>query len=163
MKSQVLHTVWCHISCEAAGEFWHWSLSGVKGLTNQKTHQACGSPIHHNYNMLPAVIKWDIMSAPIECYECRLNNLKCESVTMHFELGHFSPRARTEQEQPNLTGFDWNFLLPNAWKYLFLLRCGLGSSWRWHLSMCTMDGEWLWISVIWSSRPLVLDCSCNVS
>ena len=33
MKSQVLHTVWCHISCEAAGEFWHWSLSGVKGLT----------------------------------------------------------------------------------------------------------------------------------
>ena len=33
MKSQVLHTVWCHISCEIAGEFWHWSLSGVKGLT----------------------------------------------------------------------------------------------------------------------------------
>ena len=32
MKSQVLHTVWCHISCEAAGEFWHWSLLGVKGL-----------------------------------------------------------------------------------------------------------------------------------
>ena len=32
MKSQVLHTVWCHISCEAAGEIWHWSLSGVKGL-----------------------------------------------------------------------------------------------------------------------------------
>ena len=22
----------CHISCEVAGEFWHWSLSGVKGL-----------------------------------------------------------------------------------------------------------------------------------
>ena len=33
MKSQVLLTVWRHISCEAAGEFWHWSLSGVKGLT----------------------------------------------------------------------------------------------------------------------------------
>ena len=25
--------MWCHISCEAAGEFWHWSLSGVKGLS----------------------------------------------------------------------------------------------------------------------------------
>ena len=25
--------LWCHISCDAAGEFWHWSLSGVKGLT----------------------------------------------------------------------------------------------------------------------------------
>ena len=32
MQSQVLLTVWCHISCEVAGEFWHWSLSGVKGL-----------------------------------------------------------------------------------------------------------------------------------
>ena len=32
MKSQVLHTVWRNISCEAAREIWHWSLSGVKGL-----------------------------------------------------------------------------------------------------------------------------------
>ena len=27
MKSQVLHTVWCYISGEAAGEIWHWSPS----------------------------------------------------------------------------------------------------------------------------------------
>ena len=33
MKSQVLHTVWCNIPVEAAGEIWHWSLLGVKGLT----------------------------------------------------------------------------------------------------------------------------------
>ena len=32
MKSQVLHTVWCNISGEAAGEVWTWSLLGVKGL-----------------------------------------------------------------------------------------------------------------------------------
>ena len=32
MKSQVLYTVWCNISGEAAGEIWHWSLLGVKGL-----------------------------------------------------------------------------------------------------------------------------------
>ena len=32
MKSQVLHTVWCYISSEAAGEIWHWSFLGVKGL-----------------------------------------------------------------------------------------------------------------------------------
>ena len=32
MKSQVLHTVGCTISAEAAGEIWHWSLLGVKGL-----------------------------------------------------------------------------------------------------------------------------------
>ena len=31
MKSQVLHTAWCHISGEAAGEIWTWSLLGVKG------------------------------------------------------------------------------------------------------------------------------------
>ena len=32
MKSQVPHTMWCNITGEAAGEVWHWSLSGVKGL-----------------------------------------------------------------------------------------------------------------------------------
>ena len=32
MKSQVLHTVWCSISGEAAGEIWNWALLGVKGL-----------------------------------------------------------------------------------------------------------------------------------
>ena len=38
MKSQVLHTVWCHISCKAAGEFWHWSLLGVKGLMSKEQY-----------------------------------------------------------------------------------------------------------------------------
>ena len=33
MKSQVLHTVWCHISGVAAGEIWTWSLLGVKRLS----------------------------------------------------------------------------------------------------------------------------------
>ena len=32
MKSQVLSTVWCNISGEAAGKIWNWSLLGVKGL-----------------------------------------------------------------------------------------------------------------------------------
>ena len=32
MKREVLHTVWCNISGEAAGEIWHWSLLRVKGL-----------------------------------------------------------------------------------------------------------------------------------
>ena len=36
MKSQVLHTVWAYISGEAAGEIWHWSLSGVTGLRRVK-------------------------------------------------------------------------------------------------------------------------------
>ena len=36
MKSQVLHTVWCNISGEAAGTIWHWSLLGVKGLNVAK-------------------------------------------------------------------------------------------------------------------------------
>ena len=37
MKSQGLHTVWCNISGEAAGEIWEWSLVGVKGLRNWST------------------------------------------------------------------------------------------------------------------------------
>ena len=32
MESRVLHTVWCKISGEAAGEIRNWSLLGVKGL-----------------------------------------------------------------------------------------------------------------------------------
>ena len=32
MESQVLHTVWCNIAGEAAGEIWNWSFLGVKGL-----------------------------------------------------------------------------------------------------------------------------------
>ena len=32
MKSQVLHTVWCDISGEDAGEIWDWSFLGVTGL-----------------------------------------------------------------------------------------------------------------------------------
>ena len=38
MKSQVLHTVWHSISGEAAGEIWHWSLSGVKGLIQSENY-----------------------------------------------------------------------------------------------------------------------------
>ena len=34
MKNQALLTVWCNISDGAGGEIWHWSLSGVKGLTH---------------------------------------------------------------------------------------------------------------------------------
>ena len=40
MKSQVLHTVWCNISGEAAGEIWNWSLLGVKGLRAAPTAHA---------------------------------------------------------------------------------------------------------------------------
>ena len=37
MKSQVLHTVWCNIFNETAGEIWSWSLLGVKGLNDFST------------------------------------------------------------------------------------------------------------------------------
>ena len=41
MKSQALLTVWCNISGGAGGEIWHWSLSGVKGLTSLSTDSDC--------------------------------------------------------------------------------------------------------------------------
>ena len=43
MKSQVLHTVWCNITGEAAGEIWTWSLLGVKGLRNMNCCFARGA------------------------------------------------------------------------------------------------------------------------
>ena len=39
MKSQVLHSVWCNISGEAAGEIWTWPLLGVKELNIEKYKQ----------------------------------------------------------------------------------------------------------------------------
>ena len=38
MKSQVLHTVWCNIFGEAAGEIWNWSLfERVKSYNSSDT------------------------------------------------------------------------------------------------------------------------------
>ena len=43
MKSHVLHTVWCNITGEAAGEIWTWSLLGRKrpapSVPNEKQQQ----------------------------------------------------------------------------------------------------------------------------
>ena len=44
MESQVLHTVWCNIAGEAAGEIWNWSFLGVKGLnigSNYSIYKTC--------------------------------------------------------------------------------------------------------------------------
>ena len=43
MKSQVLHTVGCYISSEAAGEIWHWSLFGVGSERVKVLRGAVGS------------------------------------------------------------------------------------------------------------------------
>ena len=40
VKTQVLHTVLCYISGEAAGEIWNWSLLGVKGLSTCANYQS---------------------------------------------------------------------------------------------------------------------------
>ena len=45
MKSQVLYTMWCHISCEAA-----WSLSGVKGLNLSKLPYHTGSEMGYIFS-----------------------------------------------------------------------------------------------------------------
>ena len=40
LKSQLLYTVWCYISGEAAGEIWHWSLLEVKGFKELALHMS---------------------------------------------------------------------------------------------------------------------------
>ena len=82
MENQVLHTVWCYIPGEAAGEIWNWSLLGVKGLSQTSLRllklQVCCAlvscslplsllglinlkfPLHHNHKYLPHSMKnWE--------------------------------------------------------------------------------------------------------
>ena len=42
MESQVLHIEWCNISAKAAGEIWHGSLLGVKGLMGTDSGKSIG-------------------------------------------------------------------------------------------------------------------------
>ena len=60
MKSQVLLTVWCNISGEAAGEIWHWSLSGVKGLnwTHFSSIERRSNQIHSRPHFQQYVLIW---------------------------------------------------------------------------------------------------------
>ena len=67
MKSELLHTVWCHISCEAAGEFWHWSPSGVKGLRNFLWGDACSS--FAGWRLFVCLI--DIVGVLVFIHECQ--------------------------------------------------------------------------------------------
>ena len=67
MKSQVLLTVWCHISCEAAGEFWHWSLSGVKGLSRVNFTSSCLSFVQY-------FVQYGYFNSPVKL--SRLENTK---------------------------------------------------------------------------------------
>ena len=67
MKSHVLLTVWCNISGEAAGEIWHWSLSGVKGL-------------------LFSYMWWDPWWEPRPSHKCILKNNTQEKGRSHQHL-----------------------------------------------------------------------------
>ena len=83
MQSQVLHTVWCQISCEVAGEFWHWSLSGVKGLTtmpvlfcssrssssSSETSEEEESEGREDSEENPSKAKWSLVCATAEEWE----------------------------------------------------------------------------------------------
>ena len=64
MKSQVLQTAWCNISGEAAGEFWSWSLLGVKGLRKRKlTDDECGNVLHTCFCFLSFLLFFCSVSA----------------------------------------------------------------------------------------------------
>ena len=71
MKSQVLHTVWCNISGEVGGEIWHWSLSGVKGLTEGKQVfrrlQLPQNSMYHHDNVTSHIIFLIWAACKIKC------------------------------------------------------------------------------------------------
>ena len=80
MKNHVLHTVWCYISGEAAGEIWNWSLLGVKGLNLVKP------------NLFPAGWAW--LSTILTCLL-----IFC---SLHFQDGFAAPEeeAAIDDEAP---------------------------------------------------------------
>ena len=57
MKRQVLHTVWCNISGEAAGEIWNWLLLGVKGLNRPRRICCRGRWLWKFFPMFPLSFK----------------------------------------------------------------------------------------------------------
>ena len=59
MENQVLHTVWCNISGEAAGDIWNWSLLGVEGLSLQNFPASGLSSIKH-YHFGGSQARWRI-------------------------------------------------------------------------------------------------------
>ena len=80
MKSQVLLTVWCNISGEAAREIWHWSLSGVKGLIKFFIHLLMGTRLAYVVFMSQAcelcAWEWEIWS--LQGGEARRSVSSCE-------------------------------------------------------------------------------------
>ena len=65
MKTQVLHTVWCIISGEAAGEIWNWSLMGVKWLTNTSTVKPVLPAGHTNHQARHRMYHIFVMRGPL--------------------------------------------------------------------------------------------------
>ena len=55
MKNRVLHTVCCHMSGEAAGETWNWSLLGVKGKSVRVVVSFSLCFVNQSYEILQAL------------------------------------------------------------------------------------------------------------
>ena len=75
--------LWCHISCEAAGEFWHWSLSGVKGLNRgiPKDLLLLSSPLYHIIFADSMCLHWGVWNTNLNVY--------CSSLDQGKKLQHF--------------------------------------------------------------------------
>ena len=97
MKSQVLHTVWRSVSGEAAGEIWHWSLLGVKGLNNQPRTPHPVSQYGHN----PLTYAHDFRFIWFVCGCCYDNLLSRFPVHWLTQVDNILPRfARLAQSGP---------------------------------------------------------------
>ena len=72
MKNQVLHTVWCNIAGETAGEMWNWSLLGVNGLKRSPERKNFG----HECSVL--IVTLECTSESDTCSHAR--NWRCYEV-----------------------------------------------------------------------------------
>ena len=109
MKSQVLHTVWCNIAGEAAGEIWDWSLLGVGGLKGLLTSPQLPPPppppsflLSHEWEDLPAPPtshEWDNGWVNLNCILCKkkIGQTYHSSPRVHCNHWHFLAQASKAQ------------------------------------------------------------------
>ena len=154
MKTQVLHSVWCNISGEAAGEIWHWSLLGVKGLMG--FHHCLGR--HSTRSCVPCRLVTQSQSGwtKLWCAHCLLPPA---DTTRHHSLMHFQRSCQTtsllaiqllwyvctmltvtmftsnqENQEQGQYIFQVAHLLSKKWSYLSPFRA---PNWKWSLVACT--------------------------
>ena len=134
MKCQVLHTVWCNISGETAGEIWNWSFSGVFKKVGQE-----------GWSIKIMDCIWKTMRAgeiPYQLHVHLLHDLAAGKVTNCTNCVTMSMRGiffTTTRHQPWLALIDTDTM---SMRGIFLQQLDINLDWHWSTLIDT-DRPWL--------------------